>query len=133
MKRLILLAFLVTLACVVPASASTVTVMNTDTSTYTKGIVCTVSASAAFEQVFRASDFNTDNTDRNSAVKLLTFLQDESNGTCYKLPTSGSGSVSIPDIGETYVVSVVMDDIGARVYWKITSVAGGIDQVVTIP
>lgn len=133
MKRLILSAIFAALAFVAPASASTVTVLNTDTSTYTKGMVCTVDANAAFEQVFRASDFDTNHNSRQSALKLLDFFQTESNGSCYRLPASGHGSVSIRDIGETYIVVILMDDIGSRVYWSITNVAGGIDQFVTAP
>jgi hypothetical protein len=135
MRRFILTALFAALAFVVPASASNVTVLNTDTSTYTKGMVCTVNPefSTDFENYFRDPSFNTDHNNRYSAVKLANYFEVSMRGDCYKLPASGSGTVSIRDMGETYVVVILMDETAARVYWSITNVAGGIDQVITAP
>jgi hypothetical protein len=135
MKRFILSALFAALAFVVPASASNVTVLNTDTSTYTKGVVCTVNQefSTDFENYFRNPSFDTDHTNRYSAVKLANYFEVSMRGDCYKLPASGSGTVKIPDMGETYVVVILMDEAATRAYWSITNVSGGIDQVITAP
>lgn len=135
MNRFILSALFAALAFAVPASASNVTVLNTDTSTYTKGVVCTVNQefNTDFENYFRDSSFNTDHTNRYSAVKLANYFEVTMRGDCYKIPASGSGTVKIPDVGETYVVVILMDESATRAYWSITNLAGGIDQVITTP
>src|SRR5271154_6890292 len=123
MKRLaILFAFL---AITATASASNVTVVATNFSDYGKGMVCVVdpSINGQFQNLFHASDFNTDRTSRTSAAKLLGFFTDGKNainGDCYSLPASGTGTVPIPDRDDVYVVTILVANDGSKAYWNIT-------------
>lgn len=135
MKRFILSALFAALAFAIPASASNVTVLNTNTSTYTKGVVCTVNQefSTDFEKYYLDPSFGNDHTSRYTATKLANYFEITMRGTCYRLPESGQGTVTIPDIGKTYVVVILMDDAALRVYWDVNNVAGGTDQVISAP
>jgi hypothetical protein len=116
------------------AQAATVNVVVLNYSNYAKGMICVVDAEyqSQFESLYRADSFNTERTDRNSALKLMGFFKDVDQNACYNVPTSGTGKISVPDRDEVYIVTTVMTSDGSKVYWNITSVEGTFDQVVTV-
>lgn len=136
MKLTFVAMFLLAASLLAPAAkAANIQIFATNFSDYGQGMACVVDgeSNGDFELVYRAADFNTDRTDRNSAIKLLQFFKDPNHGDCYRLPASGQGTLSVPDRSDVYIVVVLMSPTGAQVYWHIESVEGSIEQVVTIP
>lgn len=135
MKRLLILFALLAMFAAA-ASASTVQVVATNFNDYGMGAACVVNDgfNGAFEQVFRAGSFSTDNSSPASAVKLINFFQDTPNAaTCYRLPATGVGTIDVPSHDNVYIVVVMLNENASTAYWKIINIDGAFGQVVTIP
>ena len=136
MKRFILSAVLAMLAFAATASATSVQVIATNFNNYGLGAACVVNDgyNGAFEQVFRAGSFNTNNNNVTSAVTLVNFFQDTPNaGTCYKLPVTGVGTIDVPSHDNVYIVVFMLSEGASTAYWKIINIDGSMEQVVTTP
>jgi hypothetical protein len=118
----------------VSASAGTVTVVISNYQSYGKGMICVVDPEfqGQFQLLHRADDFNTERTDRNSALKLLAFFKDVDQNACYAIPPAGTGRITVPDRDEVYVVTVILTTSGSATYWNITNLEGTFDQVVSV-
>jgi len=135
MKSLAILALL--LFAVSPAAfAAPVHVLIPNWSSYTQGMICIVDAgyNSQFSNLIHASDFATDRTDRNSALKLMSFFKDVDVDACY-VPKGSSQHVNVENRDNVYVVTILMRVAGDRatnVYWNITNLDGHIEQYVTV-
>jgi hypothetical protein len=136
MKRFLILVALLCLASPMSFGA-TQHLLVSDYDQYGTGMVCVTDAEyrAQFGNLIHASDFSADNTNRQSAVKLMKFFSDVDKDACYKIHdhgATGGGDFPIPDKGSSYIVVVVYEKAHAsHVYWHIED-AAGVEQVIAV-
>lgn len=117
--------------------AATEHLLVSDYNQYSSGMVCVTDAEyhARLDNLIHASDFSSDHTNRQSAVKLMKFFSEVDKDACYKIHDNGAtggGDFQIPDRGNTYVVVVVYEKAHAsHVYWHVED-AVGVEQVITV-
>ena len=135
MKRLAWLCPLI--FAVAPLShAARLQVLIPNFDSYGTGMVCVVDQeyNARFSDLMRAPDFDTDPTNRQTALKLMTFFRDVDQDACYKL-VGTSAHITLADAKTVYVATIIYEaQTASRVYWKVVTLdaSSGAAQSMTV-